>query len=82
MTDAAEVYIHDAVDAEAERLRFEKQREQIEKSLNAVEAKLANENFVTRAKPQVVAQARDKLAQLTEQLKTVDKHLAELDNGG
>ncbi|MHC4702200.1 MAG: valine--tRNA ligase, partial [Planctomycetota bacterium] len=82
VADAAEIYVHDAVDPQAERLRFEKQKQQIEKAKSGVEAKLANENFITRAKPQVVAQAKDKLAQLTEQLKTVDRHIAELDNGG
>ena len=45
----------------------------------ATEAKLTNENFVTKAKPEVVAQAREKLAQLTEQLETVTKHLLELE---
>jgi valyl-tRNA synthetase len=39
---------------------------------------LANKNFTTRAKPEVVTQARDRLAGLTEQLKTIEKHLAEL----
>ena len=82
VVDAAQIYVHDAVDTEAERQRFEKQKEQIDKAKSAVEAKLANENFITRAKPEVVAQAEDKLAQLTEQLKTVDRHLSELDNGG
>ncbi len=78
VADTTEIYVHDAIDPEAERLRFEKQKQQIEKAKNAVEAKLANENFVTKAKPKVVAQAKDKLAQLTEQLKTVEKHLSEL----
>jgi len=81
VADAAQVYVHDAVDPEAERQRFEKQKEQLEKAKNAVDAKLANENFVNRAKPEVVAQAREKLVQLTEQLNTVDRHLSELDNG-
>ncbi len=81
VADVADIYVHDAVDPQAERLRFEKQKQQIEKAKSGVEAKLGNENFVTRAKPQVVAQAKDKLAQLTEQLKTVDRHLSELDNG-
>ncbi len=78
IADATEVYVHDVIDPEAERLRFEKQKQQIEKAKNAVEAKLANENFLTKAKPKVVAQAKKKLAQLTEQLKTVEKHLSEL----
>jgi hypothetical protein len=37
---------------------------------------------VTKAKPQVVAQAKEKLARLTEQLDTVEKHLSELNSSG
>ena len=50
------------------------------KAKEAVEAKLSNENFVNKAKPQVVAQARNRLAELSEQLKTVEKHLSELES--
>jgi len=82
MEDATEVYVHDAVDLQAERAKLEKQKEQIEKATKAVEAKLANENFVTKAKPEVVAQAGDRLTELLEQLKTVEKHLSELYNSG
>jgi valyl-tRNA synthetase len=78
MADATEVYVHDMIDPEAEQRRLEKQKDEIEKAKKALEAKLNNENFVTKAKPQVVAQARDKLAELAEQLKTVEKHLSEL----
>jgi len=74
MDDATEVYVHDAVDLQAERVRLEKQKEQLEKAKEAVEAKLANEK--------VVAQARDRLTELSEQLKTVEKHLSELYNSG
>ena len=80
MEDATEVYVHDAVDIQAERAKLEKQKQQIENAKKAVEAKLSNENFVNKAKPQVVAQARDRLAELSEQLKTVEKHLSELEN--
>ena len=73
-----QIYLHDAIDPKAERKRLEKQTEQIAKAKNAAEAKLANENFVTRAKPEVVEQARRRLAELTEQLETVEKHLKEL----
>ena len=45
-----------------------------------VEAKLANENFIARAKPEVVAQTKEKLAEYTEQLKAIEKHLAELND--
>jgi len=79
IAEATEVYVHDAIDLEAERRRFEKQKQQIEKAKEAVQAKLANENFVSKAKPHVVAQAKEKLVQLTEQLKTVEEHLTELE---
>jgi len=82
ITDATEIYVHEAIDPEAEQLRFEKQKQQIIKAKESVEAKLANENFVTKAKPEVVAQAKAKLTQLVEQLETVEKHLSELKNSG
>jgi len=78
MEDATEVYVHDAIDLQAEREKLEKQKQQIEKAKKAVEAKLANEDFVTKAKPKVVAQARERLVELSEQLKTIEKHLSEL----
>ena len=76
--DDMQIYVHNVIDPEAERQRLEKQKDEIEKAKKTVETKLNNENFVTRAKPQVVAQTRDKLAELTEQLKTLEKHLSEL----
>jgi len=75
-----QVYVHDVIDIEAERRRLEKQKEQVEKAKNGVEAKLANEDFVSKAKPEVVTRAREKLAQLTEQLKTVKKNLSQLES--
>ncbi|UCG48636.1 MAG: class I tRNA ligase family protein, partial [Phycisphaerales bacterium] len=78
VADSIEVYVHNVVDNEAERARLEKQKAQVEKAKSAVEAKLANGNFVSRAKPEVVAGARQKLGELTEQLGTVEKHLSEL----
>ena len=78
VTGPIEVYVHDAVDVEAEKARLEKQKDQIAKQLKGVEGKLGNENFISRAKPEVVEQARNKLAELQEQLAAVEKHLAEL----
>ena len=80
ITDVTEVYVHEAIDLQAEQQRLEKQKQQIEKAKESIEAKLANENFVTKAKPEVVAQAKARLAQLIEQLETVEKHLLELNN--
>ncbi len=75
-----QIYVHDAIDVVAERKRLTKQKEQIEGGKKGVEAKLANENFISRAKPEVVAQTKEKLAEYTEQLKAVEKHLAELND--
>jgi valyl-tRNA synthetase len=72
------IYVHDVVDVEAERKRLEKQRSEVEKAKQAAQARLANNDFVTKAKPQVVAQAKEKLTQMTEQLAAIEKHLSEL----
>ena len=78
--DATEVYVHDMIDAEAERKRLEKQRREVERAKKAVEAKLGNKNFVRKAKPEVVAQSRERLGQLVEQLETIERHITELGN--
>ena len=79
IVEQIQVYLHEAIDPQAERRRLQKQKEQLEKAKASMEAKLSNENFVSKAKPQVVAQTRDKLAELTGQLQAVEKHLQELD---
>ncbi|MHC4743181.1 MAG: class I tRNA ligase family protein, partial [Planctomycetota bacterium] len=79
LAEAIEVYVHDAVDPEAERQKLTKQKERIEKAKAGAEAKLNNENFLNKAKPEVVAQARESLDELTKQLETIEKHLSELD---
>ena len=75
-----QIYVHDAIDIEAERKRLTKQKEQIEGAKKGIEAKLANENFISRAKPEVVAGTKEKMAEYTEQLKAIEKHLAELND--
>jgi valyl-tRNA synthetase len=80
IVDDIQIHVHDVIDPEAERRRLLKQKEQTERAKKVVEAKLNNENFVKKAKPEVVAQARDKLAELTEQLHAVEGHLTELES--
>jgi valyl-tRNA synthetase len=79
IADATEVYVHDAIAPQVERKRLEKQKDKIEKAKKAAEVKLGNEDFVKKAKPKVVAKAKEKLAELTEQLETIEKHLSELE---
>lgn len=78
IVEQTQVFVHDVIDPAAERARLDKQKQEIQQAKKAVEGKLANENFVRRAKPEVVAQARERLAQLQEQLQAVETHLAEL----
>ena len=79
VVEGLQVFVHDVVDPEAERQRLEKQKEFIEKGIRPLQAKLGNENFVGRAKPEVVEQSRQKLAELSEQLENVNQLLAELE---
>jgi len=78
IVDDIQIFVHDVIDVEAERVRLKKQKQEIEKAKKTIEAKLTNKDFVSKAKPEVVARAKDRLVELTEQLKTVKKHLAEL----
>ena len=73
-----QVYVHDVVDIEAEKGRLQKQKEFIENGIRPLQAKLSNEGFVSRAKPEVVEQSQQKLKDLMNQLAAVEKNLAEL----
>ncbi len=78
IVEEMQIYVHDVVDVEAERQRLQKQKEFIENGIRPLQAKLSNESFVSRAKPEVVEQSRQKLKDLTDQLDAVNKNLAEL----
>jgi valyl-tRNA synthetase len=80
IVEGTQVYVHNVIDPQAERARLQKQKQEIEQAKKAVENKLANPNFVAKAKPQVVAQAREKLQQLQEQLRAIERHLSELES--
>ncbi len=71
VTKAATIFMVGAVDVAAERQRLTKQLADIEQQLGGTEAKLANENFVSRAAPVAVQRERDKLATLREQREKV-----------
>ncbi len=67
------------IDPEAERARLQKQKQQLEKVIGPIRAKLNNDNFINRAKPEVVQQAKTKLKELTTQAEAIEKHLSELE---
>ena len=61
------------VDLERERARLAKQAGELGALLERSERKLANQDFVRKAPEQVVAQAREKLRELREQLDRVEE---------
>jgi valyl-tRNA synthetase len=78
IVEQIQVFVHDIIETGAELKRLEKQRDEILASVKSNQAKLGNENFVKRAKPEVVEQTKLRLAKLNEQLAAVEKNLAEL----
>jgi valyl-tRNA synthetase len=80
IADDMQIYVHNVIDPQAEHKRLEKQKQELENGKKGVESKLANENFVKKAKPEVVAQAKERLTELTTQLKAIEKHLTDLKN--
>ncbi|MDH3419007.1 MAG: valine--tRNA ligase [Gammaproteobacteria bacterium] len=72
------VPLADLIDIEAERARLGKQRQRIEQDLAKAESKLGNDRFVTNAPEAVVQKERDRAADLTNQLKSLEQQLARL----
>jgi valyl-tRNA synthetase len=70
-----EIYVHGVIDPAAEQKRLAAKKEELLATISRCEAKLGNESFVTRAKPEVVDRERERLAQLKEQLAAIEKNL-------
>ena len=68
----------DLFDTSAERERLTKQHGELEATLTRAAKKLANEGFLAKAAPEVVAQEREKHDRLVSQIAEVDAQLAEL----
>ena len=64
------------VDLKAELARLNKERDAALKQAAGIEAKLANENFVTRAPEHVVQTQRDNLARLKDQIAKLEESIA------
>jgi valyl-tRNA synthetase len=67
------------IDLSAERARLERDRAKAQEEAAKVAAKLANESFVARAKPEVVQENRDRLAAFTAEAERLAAALARLD---
>ncbi len=66
------------IDTEKEKVRIEKEIENIEKFVSGLEQRLNNEVFVAKAPAQVISQQRESLAKKQAELEQLKKHLASL----
>ncbi|WP_085830509.1 valine--tRNA ligase [Collinsella vaginalis] len=76
---SVEVYVslEGKVDFEAERSRLEREIAKAEKELTATERTLANEGFIAKAAPEIIAKKRDRSAELTATLTALREQLAD-----
>ncbi|MHB8625439.1 MAG: valine--tRNA ligase [Aggregatilineales bacterium] len=65
----------DMVNLAAERERLSKEMSEVAAQIERVQKTLGNENFVSRAKPEVVARERARLAELTQTRETLEARL-------
>jgi valyl-tRNA synthetase len=79
---AADVTVYlplaELIDLDAERERLTKERENLDQQIQRTQGLLSNDNFVSKAKPDVVQRERDKLESLTASLQAVEERLAAL----
>jgi len=78
VVEQIQVFVEGLIDVDAERKRLEKQKEEVLAGVKSNEAKLGNENFISRAKPEIVQQTRDKLAELKKRLEAVEENIRQL----
>ena len=77
-----EVFLAGVLDPVKEKERLDKQLGKLSKQLEGSKKKLANENFVKRAKPEVVQVERDRLAELESQIALLEENLRLLEAEG
>lgn len=78
VVEKAELFLpmKDLVDYDKEAQRLKKDMEKTEAEIERAEKKLANENFVSKAKPEVVQKEREKLETHKENLKNLKERAA------
>ena len=78
--EGIEVYVQlgELIDTSSELRRLETERAKVAKLEAGARGKLANEQFVARAPAEVVERQRRQVANLEQQLASIDQHLADL----
>ncbi len=72
-----EIYVHDLVDAEAERGRLERRLEEVRKRVGMLQGRLANKSYVDRAPAHLVSETRDQLSEAEKEVAALEQKLAE-----
>lgn len=80
VTGDLEIYVPGVIDLEKEKQRLADQLEKTGKRLEGSQKKLANENFVSRAAPEVVERERALVEELERELVSIRTNLEALDN--
>ena len=80
VVEAVEVFVplEGLIDLDQERQRLGKRIAEVANGLGGLEKKLSNENFVTRAKPEVVERERERRTRLAEELAALEANLKDL----
>ncbi|AFG38511.1 valine--tRNA ligase [Spirochaeta africana] len=74
------VYVRDQIDIEAELAKLNRNAGKLQQQLEATRRKLANENFVSRAIPEVVAKERDKQREFEDKLAKITAYITALES--
>ncbi len=72
------VYIRDAIDAEAESAKMEKEIGKLMKLIKSTEGKLSNDKFISNAPEEVIAKEREKLSEFQERSTKLSRYIEEL----
>jgi valyl-tRNA synthetase len=82
VVDTTEVYLplDDLIDLDEERTRLAKEVAKMEDEISRVQKKLNNNDFVTKAKEEVIQKERDKAVQFDEKLRMLRSSLEKIDD--
>ena len=82
LTGGVQAFIPGIVDSERELAKLGKQREQLVGRITMAQKKLGNENFVNRAKPEIVERERENLKAFQSQLSAIEVQMEQVDQAG